>query len=198
MEEIGKIYEIQIEKGREHRAVLTPNRVNSPKEFFYNAYQDAKYQLQEIVLASYRSKKRESEELTTKRRIELLHEYPNNVIAFCADRGRGKTTAMLSFSNALEALGSSLENSPQNFWGTLPATEQPVDARFEVMAPIDPASMENTESVLQQIIFVERPSTYLDMNPVAKISIAMPWRTGFRNARKQSTLCTKAKKCRIP
>lgn len=152
MEESGKIYEIQIEKGREHRAVLTPNRVNSPKEFFYNAYQDAKYQLQEIVLASYRNKKRESEELTTKRRIELLHEYPNNVIAFCADRGRGKTTAMLSFSNALEALGSSPENSPQNFWGTLPATEQPVDARFEVMAPIDPASMENTESVLQQII----------------------------------------------
>lgn len=152
MEESEKIYELQIKKGREHRAVLTPNRVNSPTEFFYNAYQDAKYQLQEIVLASYRSQKSEQEEPTTKRRIELLHEYPNNVIAFCADRGRGKTTAMLSFSNALEALGSSPENSPQKFWGTLPAMEQPLTARFEVMAPIDPAAMENTESVLQQII----------------------------------------------
>src|SRR5699024_10250081 len=81
-----------------------------------------------------------------------LHEYPNNVIAFCADRGRGKTTAMLSFSNALEALGTSPENSPQKLWGTLPAMEQPLNARFEVMAPIDPAAMENTDSVLQQII----------------------------------------------
>ena len=30
--------------------------------------------------------------------------------------------------------------------------EQPLNARFEVMAPIDPAAMENTDSVLQQII----------------------------------------------
>ena len=152
MEESEKIYELQIKKGREHRAVLTPNRINCPSEFFYNAYQDAKYQLQEIVLASYRNQKREQKEPTTKRRIELLHEYPNNVIAFCADRGRGKTTAMLSFSNALEALGNSPENRPQDFWGTLPAVEHPLDARFEVMAPIDPAAMENTDSVLQQII----------------------------------------------
>lgn len=147
-----KVYELQIKKGREHRAILAPDRINSPTEFFYNAYQDAKYQLREIILASTQDKKRDPEELSTKKRIELLHEYPNNVIAFCADRGRGKTTAMLSFSNALEALGSSPENSPQSFWGTLPSTEQPLDARFEVMAPIDPASMENTESVLQQII----------------------------------------------
>lgn len=152
MEESEKIYELQIKKGREHRAVLTPNRINCPSEFFYNAYQDAKYQLQEIVMASYRNQKREQKEPTTKRRIELLHEYPNNVIAFCADRGRGKTTAMLSFSNALEALGNSPENRPQDFWGTLPAVEHPLDARFEVMAPIDPAAMENTDSVLQQII----------------------------------------------
>ena len=74
MEESEKIYELQIKKGREHRAVLTPNRINCPSEFFYNAYQDAKYQLQEIVLASYRNQKREQKEPTTKRRIELLHE----------------------------------------------------------------------------------------------------------------------------
>ena len=152
MEESEKIYELQIKKGREHRAVLTPNRINCPSEFFYNAYQDAKYQLREIVLASTQSIQREVEGLPTKKRIELLREYPSNVIAFCADRGRGKTTAMLSFSNALETLGISLENSPLNFWGTFPGVTQPLDARFEVMAPIDPASMENTESVLQQII----------------------------------------------
>ena len=35
----GNQYEICIKKGREHRAVLTPERVNSPTEFFYTAYQ---------------------------------------------------------------------------------------------------------------------------------------------------------------
>ena len=54
----GNQYEICIKKGREHRAVLTPERVNSPTEFFYTAYQDAKYQLWEIILASFQNKNR--------------------------------------------------------------------------------------------------------------------------------------------
>lgn len=152
MEESGKYYEICIQQDQEHRSLLPPDRINSRSEFFYNAYQDAKYQLREIVMASSKILKGEREELTAKKRIELLREYPNNVIAFCADRGRGKTTAMLSFSNALEALGNSLESSPKKFWENVIDNEQLLDARFEVMAPIDPASMENTDSVLQQIL----------------------------------------------
>lgn len=152
MEESGKYYEICIQQGREHRSLLEPNRINSRSEFFYSAYQDAKDQLREIVMASSQILKGEREKLTTKKRIELLREYPNNVIAFCADRGRGKTTAMLSFSNALEALGNSPEGSPKKFWENVVDNEQLLDARFEVMAPIDPASMENTDSVLQQIL----------------------------------------------
>lgn len=148
----GNQYEICIKKGREHRAVLTPERVNSPTEFFYTAYQDAKYQLWEIILASFQNKNTEEKRLSTKKRIELLHEYPNNLIAFCADRGRGKTTAMLSFSNALEMIGSTSNGDPQNFWGNIPRKEQVLETRFEVMSPIDSASMENSESVLQQII----------------------------------------------
>lgn len=119
----GNQYEICIKKGREHRAVLTPERVNSPTEFFYTAYQDAKYQLWEIILASFQNKNTEEKRLSTKKRIELLHEYPNNLIAFCADRGRGKTTAMLSFSNALEMIGSTSNGDPQNFWGNIPRKE---------------------------------------------------------------------------
>lgn len=152
MEENGKCYEICIEKGREHRAVLVPERVNSSSEFFSNAYQEAKYQLREIMIDVFQNSKMECEEQTTKKRIERLHEYPNNVIAFCADRGRGKTTAMLSFSNALEALGNSSVRNAIRFWNNIPGTEKLLDAKFEVMAPIDPASMENTESVLQQIL----------------------------------------------
>ena len=45
MEDHENMYEICIKKGHEHRATLTPNRVNSTTEFFFNAYQDAKLQL---------------------------------------------------------------------------------------------------------------------------------------------------------
>ena len=154
MGEDRKAYKICIKRGREYRATIDPEKVNSPTEFFYSAYQEAKLQLQEIILASARVKEREKRELSTKKKIELLHEYPNNVIAFCADRGCGKTTAMLSFSNALEELGDSQKGkaASQAFWETITENTEPLKVRFEVMAPIDPCSMENSESVLQQII----------------------------------------------
>ena len=151
MEQTGKLYEIYIRKGREHRAFLTPDRVNYPEEFFFNAYQDAKFPLAEIVRASARWKEKEKKGLSTKKQIELLHEYPNNVIAFCADRGRGKTTAMLSFSNALEILGDGKKDDFAAFWGELlKNTSAPYElreTRFEVMSAIDLAVMENSESV---------------------------------------------------
>ena len=132
------LYEIRIKKGREYRAAIEPERVNSPTEFFSSAYQDAKVQLREILLAS-----------------NQLHEYPNNVIAFCADRGHGKTTAMLSFSNALEDLSDprKSDSTPSLFWGDIATINDNLqNIRFEVLPPVDPAAMENSESVLQQVI----------------------------------------------
>lgn len=152
IEKNRKYYEIRIKKGREYRAAIDPERVNSETEFFYNAYQEAKIQLREILLAFDQNSKRDTKELSTKKRIEQLHEYPNNVIAFCADRGRGKTTAMLSFSSALEALSDPQKDTSAaiSFLGDLPTNLH--NTKFEVLAPVDPASMENSKSVLQQII----------------------------------------------
>ena len=79
MAEDVKEHKISIRRGREHRVTIDPKKVNSPTEFFYSAYQGAKLQLQEIILASARVKEREERELSTKKRIELLHEYPSNV-----------------------------------------------------------------------------------------------------------------------
>ena len=144
MVQTGKLYEINIRKGREHRAFLTPDRVNDPREFFVNAYQDAKFQLAEIVGAAFRWKEKDNKGLPAKKQIELLHEYPNNVIAFCADRGRGKTTAMLSFSNALEMLGGGEKDASAAFWGNLlqntSAPYELLGTQFEVMSSIDPAT----------------------------------------------------------
>lgn len=154
------LYEIRIKRGREYRAAIEPERVNSPTEFFSNAYQEAKIQLREILLASNQSRERDTSErdakkFSTKKKIEQLREYPNNVIAFCADRGRGKTTAMLSFSNALEELSDpqKSDSTPSLFWRDIATINDNLqNIRFEVLSPVDPAAMENSESVLQQVI----------------------------------------------
>lgn len=69
MDQKEKIYEIHIKNGQEHRAALTPEDVNLSTEFFFNAYQEAKYQLREIVLASARISKREKRSYPPKRRL---------------------------------------------------------------------------------------------------------------------------------
>lgn len=158
MEDMGKnrqTYEIRIKQGREYRATIDPERVNSNEEFFSSAYQDAKVQLREILLAFDQNSKRDTKGLSTKKSIEQLREYPNNVIAFCADRGRGKTTAMLSFSSALDALSAPQKDTSTatSFWKDVSPIEDGLqNIKFEVLSPIDPTAMENSESVLQQII----------------------------------------------
>ena len=146
-------YEIVINEGREHRAVISPKDVNSINNIFYNVYTDAKYELWSIIRSSTKITKYSRMGKSTKQDIERLHEYPSNVIAFCADRGRGKTTAMLSFANALEKLGKPKEGiSYESFWQGVPEISDVLGVRFEVMSPIDPASMENSESVLQLVL----------------------------------------------
>lgn len=71
-----------------------------------------------------------------------LRGYPNNIIAFCAKRGSGKTSAMLSFSAALE-----YAKDDKDFWGN-----EISDARFIVLDPIDPTELEQSDSVIRTII----------------------------------------------
>lgn len=75
-----------------------------------------------------------------------LRGYPNNIIAFCADRGHGKTSAMLSFSKTLEHTPRQ-PSDRSHFWE--PCTEK---SKFKVLAPIDPTTMESHESILRIIL----------------------------------------------
>lgn len=77
--------------------------------------------------------------------------YPNNIVAFCADRGQGKTSAMLSFSRALERLSQATvekgRDLGEDFWPThmYGKTFMPLDS-------IDPTVMDNSESIIPTVI----------------------------------------------
>lgn len=75
-----------------------------------------------------------------------LRGYPNNIIAFCADRGYGKTSAMLSFSKALKNLGRQ-QGKLSKFWD-----ENFEGCRFFPMEPIDPTVLENKDQIIPTII----------------------------------------------
>lgn len=75
-----------------------------------------------------------------------------NLIAFCADRGQGKTSAMLSYATALDNIQMSEEKSGEekkrSFWsGTV--VEK---AQYEVLQSIDPTEMEPEDSILKIIL----------------------------------------------
>ena len=85
-------------------------------------------------------------------RERLVSNRFSNVIAFCANRGQGKTSVMLSYSTALSNLSShycgDVKNLRDAFWENRKAK----DARYEVLSSIDPTGMEVEDSLLKIVL----------------------------------------------
>lgn len=100
-----------------------------------------------------------------------LRGYPNNIIAFSADRGYGKTSAMLSFSTALQTLGRQSDSSFQKIWWNPDFwPKNLLNLHFFVLDPIDPTVLENTDSILPVIIsrmFLEFTNHARKMRPAS-------------------------------
>ena len=71
-----------------------------------------------------------------------LYGYGSNIIAFCADRGQGKTSTMLSFGNALRnGLSENEEISPLV-----------ANSSFFVMEPIDPSMLMKSGHAVEVVL----------------------------------------------
>lgn len=132
--------------------------------FFYPAYTQARNCLDGILEytkeyweareqihgegQTYRGKKDVDERILPYNPMRHLG-YPNNIIAFCADRGQGKTSAMLSFSRALERLSQTTAEKEKNkgFWPT-----HMYGKVFMPLDSIDPTVMDNSESIIPTVI----------------------------------------------
>lgn len=128
--------------------------IYNENDFFHEAYSKAAQGVRDIVEAT----KHFHDEAREKRPgqndpdlalgvTEYMHlaGYPNNIIAFCAGRGQGKTSAMVSFSTALRQWKGDAQE--QRFWGNLIRT-----CSFYVLDPIDPTMMDQGDSILRIII----------------------------------------------
>ena len=151
---------ITIKKGEEYRA-KDNDPVWEENTFFAEAYQQARTCLGEIIDISRATcpqfSNQSDEDITAQ-----LRGCTNNIIAFCADRGHGKTSAMLSFCNALKDLnknnllhrsthGNHESEKASQFWSELRLKNKSMP-NFQVLDPIDPTTMEDNESILKIII----------------------------------------------
>lgn len=104
-------------------------------EFFYDAFVQAKRETELIVkdTVSYHSIENET-----------MLDFSNNIIAFSGDRGQGKSSAMLSFSNALRKCNLKPFSA---FLGNFLS-----ERNYIVLDRIDPTKLEENDNILLIII----------------------------------------------
>lgn len=120
--------------------------ITNKNQFFFPVYEQARDSLWELITYSQQfwdeySKPNSIDQFNIN--PMRLRGYPNNIIAFCADRGHGKTSAMLSFSKSL-----TVEKKVGEFWKNTKIN----DFRFFALEPIDPTVLENTDHIIPTII----------------------------------------------
>ena len=129
-------------------------------DFFFPAYQQAAKELCEIIQDTifYHQDKHSQKK----------DDYSNNIIAFDGDRGQGKSSAMLSFSNFLktkERIEVFFDNGEKDMISM---------SQFLVLQRIDPTKVENSENILTIILaklfhcFIESWNKKTEHDPMEK------------------------------
>ena len=123
---------IEIKYGHEFKISRKDIKNN---DFFYPVYEQALKQLKEIIEYGQ----------ATDSNNESAQAYFNNIIAFCGDRGQGKTSAMLSFSD-------SLKNASKTKSDEFTTMISELGRKFYVLDVIDPSQMEHGENIISIIL----------------------------------------------
>lgn len=129
---------IEIRYGNEYRMLIN-NKIYDKSMFFYPVFKKSAEIIREIC--SYdRDYCRE----------QFALYYPNNIIMYCAERGGGKSSAMISFAAALKHLDcpdKKNEDDFNEFWGDIPATYS-----FSVLDVIDPTTIFEKEIFMRIVL----------------------------------------------
>lgn len=124
---------ITVKENEEFRVKVTTDF--NENEFFYDAFVKARVETEFIVkdTVSYHRTKN----------VTML-DFSNNIIAFSGDRGQGKSSAMLSFSNLL----NNCKKSPyREFLGNFLS-----EKNYVVLDRIDPTKLEDNDNILLIIL----------------------------------------------
>lgn len=151
---MGNSKTIEVIKGEEFKIKEITIQENN---FFYGVFEQARDRLIDILKANtsnnsemyccnrnvcdnFRNKDDDKNNAFKERK------YINNIIAFCGERGQGKTSAMLSFTQALKNKNKCKlfrdNNSIINAY------------TFDILKPIDPTTLESNDNIISNILAV--------------------------------------------
>ncbi len=133
---------LDIFQGREHE-LYSNQDITDESQMMFPAYRSALNALKGILDSTKTWNVTREDE--GQRRETALYGYANNILAFCAARGQGKTSAMLSFSRALEKYEASSRDSQL-------LKDSLGEWHFHVMQPIDPTMLRNGDTVLEFVL----------------------------------------------
>ena len=150
----------RVKEGKEHDIFISES-IHDETQFFYSEYQLALSALKGILNRRLRlhqdspnhepgfwRKGWRTGSKCFQPYESIFYGYSNNIIAFCAGRGQGKTSAMLSFTKALSKSGETGEREPlineEPFYSKPP--------RFLVLPAIDPTILEDKDTIMEVIL----------------------------------------------
>lgn len=127
---------IHIIAGKEYQLRIIDENSDISQDFFYDVYCNAFREVVKIV----------NENNNNYNKKDIL-ETSNNIIAFCGERGQGKSSAMLSFSKLLKNIDK--QNIKNHF---LEYTNELRNKKFHILSRVDPTELENQQNILSVII----------------------------------------------
>lgn len=131
------IKRIEIIRGEEFRPYVADKFNNT--DYFADVYQTASKCVADIVSATEAFDKKDCRENSE------YDQYLNNIVAFCGERGQGKTGALLTFRRFMGdyKYNEDEDNNPLVECG---------ECRFTTLDVIDPSMFDNDSNILQVII----------------------------------------------
>ncbi|MCQ4774278.1 hypothetical protein NE634_11065 [Lacrimispora saccharolytica] len=125
---------LTITKGEEFK--LTLREKIDEKDIFYEQYLNAADMLNDIVSVAERKKQEEWSKVETE----------NNIIAFCGERGEGKSSAMMTFINAVT------DPESRKWCPIFRNCEYVKSTIFSKPVVIDPSTFDNVHNILEIIV----------------------------------------------
>lgn len=177
--ELGKKYDVKerninIVAGEEYQLHILDENSNISGDFFYDVHCKAFKEVSKIV--------NKNKSLDNEQNSKSIIEASNNIICFCGERGQGKSSAMLSFSNMLKNIDK--ENIETHFSEYIKEIK---NKKFYILSRIDPTELENQHSILSVIIsrmffvFKEYLNNNTNMNLIEKNEILDLFQKCYKN-----------------
>ena len=130
---------LKINKGEEFKIAI--KNINDGDTIFYDQYKQALKMLDDIIETSKKENKDKDRDDEWKR-----EDYENNIIAFCGERGEGKSSAMCTFIKSLSNIDEEILDDMQI------ESESIKNTYFDEPIIIDPSQFDNVHNILDIVL----------------------------------------------